>query len=168
MITDHKESGIHLGAYHTVINKRTNTWFCGAAVLSCSVMSDSVTPWTAALQAPLSMGILQQRILEWVAMPSSRGSSQSRDRTQVSCIASRFFTVWATREAQFCGTYFLVHACLVAQYCVTLCNPRDCSLPGSSIHGIFQARILAWVSIPYSRGSSWISGWTCLLLLLHW
>ena len=37
-------------------------------------------------------GILQPRILEWVAFPSSRGSSQPRDRTQVSCIAGRFFT----------------------------------------------------------------------------
>ena len=47
-----------------------------------------VTPWTVAFQASLSMGILQARILEWVAMPSSGGSSQPRDRTQVSCIAS--------------------------------------------------------------------------------
>ena len=46
-----------------------------------------------------SPGILQARILEWVAIPFSRGSSQSRDRTWVSCIAGRFFTVWATREA---------------------------------------------------------------------
>ena len=45
------------------------------------------------------MGILQARILEWVAMPSSRGSSQPRDWTQVSRIAGRFFTVWATRES---------------------------------------------------------------------
>ena len=44
-------------------------------------------------------GILQARILEWVAMPSSRGSSQSRDRTQVSRIAGGFFTIWITREA---------------------------------------------------------------------
>ena len=43
------------------------------------------------------MGILQVRILEWVAMPSSRGSSKPRDRTQVSCFAYRFFTIWATR-----------------------------------------------------------------------
>ena len=57
------------------------------------------TPWTVACQAPLSMWILQARILEWVAMPSSRGSSQPRDRTQVSLIAGRFFTTWATREA---------------------------------------------------------------------
>ena len=43
-------------------------------------------------------GILQARILEWVAFPFSRGSSQPRDGTQVSCIASRFFTSWAIRE----------------------------------------------------------------------
>ena len=58
------------------------------------------TLWTVACQAPLSMGILQARILERVAMPSSRGSSQPRDRPQVSHIAGRFFTSWATREAQ--------------------------------------------------------------------
>ena len=45
-------------------------------------------------------GILQARILEWVAIPFSRGSSQPRARTQVSRIAGGFFTVWATREAQ--------------------------------------------------------------------
>ena len=42
----------------------------------------------------------------------------------------------------------------VAQLCLTLCDPMDCSLPGSSIHGIFQARILEWIAISFSRGSS--------------
>ena len=67
------------------------------AVLSRSVVSDSLWPHGlyAAHQAPLSMGILQARMLEWIAMPSSRGSSQPRDQTQVSCIAGRFFTIWA-------------------------------------------------------------------------
>ena len=46
------------------------------------------------------MGILQARIQEWVVIPSSRGFSQPRDWTQVSRIAGRFFTDWATREAQ--------------------------------------------------------------------
>ena len=58
-------------------------------------MSNSV-----AHQAPLSMGILQARILEWVAMSSSRGSSQPRDWTRVSHTIDRFFTIWAIREAQ--------------------------------------------------------------------
>ena len=42
----------------------------------------------------------------------------------------------------------------VAQSCPTLCNPMDCSLPGSSVHGIFQARVLEWIAISFSRGSS--------------
>ena len=42
----------------------------------------------------------------------------------------------------------------VAQSCLTLCDPTDCSLPGSSVHGILQARILEWVVIPFSKGSS--------------
>ena len=56
-------------------------------------------PWTLACQTPLSMGIVQARILEWAAMPSFRGSSQARDGTQVSRVAGGFYTVWATREA---------------------------------------------------------------------
>ena len=44
--------------------------------------------------------------------------------------------------------------CLVTQSSLTLCNPVDCSLPGSSVHGILQARILEWVAMPSSRGSS--------------
>ena len=51
------------------------------------------TPWTVVCQAPLSMGILQARILEWVALPSSRGSSQDRDGTQVSHVVGKFFTI---------------------------------------------------------------------------
>ena len=42
-------------------------------------------------------------------------------------------------------------AVLVTQLCSTLCDPMDCSLPGSSVHGILQARILEWVAIPFSR-----------------
>ena len=43
---------------------------------------------------------------------------------------------------------------IVAQSCPTLCDPMDCSPPGSSVHGVLQARILEWVAIPFSRGSS--------------
>ena len=52
-------------------------------------------------------GTLQAKILEWVAMPSSRGSSQLRDGTQLSHIAGRFFIIWATKEA--CGVYIYVN-----------------------------------------------------------
>ena len=48
----------------------------------------------------------------------------------------------------------------VTQSCLTLCNPMDCSLPGSSVHGIFQTRILEWATVPFSRGSSQPRDWT--------
>ena len=44
-------------------------------------------------------------------------------------------------------------SCLVVQLSPTLCNPKDCSPPGSSVHGILQAKILEWIAIPFSRGS---------------
>ena len=64
---------------------------------SCSVVSDSLRPRLTGFSV---QRILQARILEWVAVLSSRGSSQPRDRTLVSCISGGFFTSWATREIQ--------------------------------------------------------------------
>ena len=52
----------------------------------------------------------------------------------------------------------IVNVC--SQSCLTLCDPMDCSPPGSSVHGILQARILEWVTISYSRGSSQPRDWT--------
>ena len=60
-------------------------------------------------------GVLQARILEWVAIPLSRGSSSPRDQTRVSCIAGRFSTVWAIREAQI-RYYFLPTFVLIKSY----------------------------------------------------
>ena len=59
---------------------------------SLSIIQLFAYTWIAARQAPLSMGILHVGRLEWVAIPCSRGSSQPRGRTQVSCIVGRFFT----------------------------------------------------------------------------
>ena len=52
----------------------------------------------------------------------------------------------------------------VARLCLTLCDSRDLSPPGSSVHEILQARILEWVAISFSRGSSWPRDWTWGLL----
>ena len=57
-------------------------------------------PMDCSLPGSSVHGILQARILEWVAISSFRGSSRPRDQTQVSCIAGRFFTIWATKEAE--------------------------------------------------------------------
>ena len=77
-------------------------------------------------------GILQARIQEWVALPSSRGSSQPRDWTRVSCFAGRFFTVWVTREAESKSESE------VAQSCPTLCDPMDCKSAGVDCHFLLQ------------------------------
>ena len=55
---------------------------------------------------------------------------------------------------------FLKSESEVAQSCPTLCDPMDGSLSGSSFHGIFQARILEWIAISFSRRSSWPRDWT--------
>ena len=68
---------------------------------SSSVVSDSCNPMDCSLPSSSLHGILQARILEWVAVSSSRGSSQPRDQTWVFCIAGRLFTNWATREPMF-------------------------------------------------------------------
>ena len=61
---------------------------------------------------------------------------------------------------QLCSFYILAKWSEVAQSCPTLCDPMDCSLPSSSTHGIFQARILEWVAISFSRWPSRPRDWT--------
>ena len=119
-----------------------------------------VNPWTRAWPGFSVHRILQARILEQVASPSSRGFSWPRDWTWVSHIIGRFFSIWATEEeafyqhSQWLKNYLCHVLCLVAQWCQILCDPVDCSPPGSSVHGVSTARILEWVAMPSSRGSS--------------
>ena len=73
------------------VKSLSSVWLCNP--MNCSLPGSSVH------------GILQARILEWVAISFSRGSSQPRDRTQVSRIGSRHFNCWATREPYWRGVY---------------------------------------------------------------
>ena len=88
-------------------------------------------------------GILQARILEWVAFLFSRGSTQPRDGTQVSHIPGGFF--------------LFVCCCLVTKYVQLFCNPMHCSLPGLYVHGTSQARILEWVAISFSSAGQFFT-----------
>ena len=62
----------------------------------------------------------------------------------------------------------LCFCCLVAKSSLSLCDPMDCSLPGSSVQGIYQARKLQWVAIPFSRTSLWSRDQTCVSCLGSW
>ena len=73
--------------------------------------------------------------------------------------------LWSDRKLHIC-------CCLVTKLCLNLLHPHGCSPPGSSVHGISQARILEWVAIS-SRGSWQLGNWTCISLLAgeffcHW
>ena len=84
------------------IKKQCNVWKVKVLVTQlCPILFD---PLDCSPPGSFVYGILQARILQWVAYPFSRGSSQPRDQTWVSCIAGRFFTIWATWEAP-CNVY---------------------------------------------------------------
>ena len=90
-------------------------------------------------------GILQTRILEWVAMPSSRGSSGPKDLTCISCVGRWILYHWATWEAHGPSCCY----CSAAKSCLTLCNPMNCSTPGFPVlhylPEVFQTHV-HWVS----------------------
>ena len=109
-------------------------------------------------------GILQARTLEWVAIFFSRGSSQPRDWTSVSCVlwilhlqmGSLLLAPPGTRiKSEYTHTHTHTHThlcCLLLSHVWLFCDPMDYSSPGSSVHGISQVRILEWVAISFSRG----------------
>ena len=130
-------------------------------------------PMDCSLPGSSVQGVLQARILEWVAIPSSRGSSQPRDQTHVSCGScigrSGFLTTKATWESlvitvrakllqlgpTLCDPIVITAAAKSLQSCPTLCDPIDGSPPGSPVPGILQARTLEWVVISFSNAWKW-------------
>ena len=124
-----------------LLNHIKDACMCAQSVQSCPTLC---TPIDCSQPGPSAHGIFQAITVKWVAMPSSRGSSKPRGRTQVSCTAGRFITTSTTWEAPYQGWSGM----LVTQSCLTVCSPMDCSSPGFSVHGILQARILEWVVIP--------------------
>ena len=79
-------------------------------------------------------GILQARILKWIAISFSRGSSWPRNQAWVSCVADKFVAHWATREALRCQVFLIWLQFSSAQLCLILWDPMDCSMPGLPVH----------------------------------
>ena len=108
----------------------------------------------------------------WIKMHALSGFTLNNHKFQKSCKYNmkNFFSfelleswpyVPSFWNTSVCISYKQVHNLLkqeseseVAQSCPTLCDPMGCSLPGSSVHGIFQAMVLEWIAISFSRGSS--------------
>ena len=98
------------------------------------------TPWTVAHQAPPSMGFSRQEYWSGLPFPSPGDLPNPGIEPRSPALEVK----WSE----------------VTQPCPTLCDPVDCSPPGSSIHGILQARILEWGAVSFSRGSSQPRDWT--------
>ena len=124
--------------------------------LQCSCLENPRDGWAAVY------GVAQSRTgLTWLSSSSSSSSSSSI----LHYLLGNLKPSWSFRNAKcyilkvLYMLYELMLLCIseseIAQSCLALCDPMDCSLPGSSIHGISQARILEWVAISSSRGSSW-------------
>ena len=101
---------------------------------SCPILCD---PMDCGLPDSSVHGILQTRILEGVAIPFSRGSSQPRGCTHVSCTAGRFFTVLATRESES----------EITQSCPTLCDPWTVAYQAPPSMGFFRQEY--WSGLPF-------------------
>ena len=117
---------------------------------SLSVVSDPLWPHGMVL------GILQARILEWVAFPFSRGSSQPRGQTQVSCTADWFFTSWATREAR---EYWSGHS---------IPSPADLRDPGIKPGSPAIASWATYVWVVFCRSVAKLCAWVlCIIYMVH-
>ena len=109
-------------------------------------------------------------------LPSGRWRKEEGDRNEIRCwkslssLSLRFtplFFSWISAPGLVANIikFFTRYVCLCAkslQLCPTLCDPMNCSLPGSSVHGILQERILEWVAMSSSRGSSQTRDQTCV------
>ena len=119
-VIEKEQAGMLLGCWRCSVSCSGRWWKIKVlAAQSCPILCD---PMDCSPSGSSVQGILQARILKWVAIPFSRGSSWSADWTWVSCIAGRFFTVWATREAtavsfviySWCLFFFHAFLCLCA------------------------------------------------------
>ena len=138
---------------------------CESESESRSVVSDSL--WPYGLYSPWNSLGLNTRVGS-LSLLQGIFPTQESNRGLLRCR-------WILYQLSYRGRPHLpkLCCCLVAKPCQTLCNPMVCSPPGSSVHGISQARILEWVTISFSRGSSRPRDWTCIScigkqILYHW
>ena len=103
-------------------------------------------PWTVAYQAPRSTGFSRQKYWSGLPLPSPEDLPDPGIEPGSPALLADALPSEPPKKSQSESE--------VAQLCPTLCIPMDCSLPGSSVHGIFQARVLEWAAISFSSLSS--------------
>ena len=117
---------------------------CFSRVRLCDPIDSS--PWGCPVP-----GILQARTLEWVAISFSN-ARKWKVKVKLLSRVRLLATPWTSAHQAPPSMGFSKQECWSrVPLCPTLCDPMDCSLPGSSVHGILQARILKWIAISFSR-----------------
>ena len=119
--------------------------------------ASSATPWTVTCQIPLSMGFPRQEYWSGWPFPSPGDLPYPGIKFVSLALAGGFFTTEPP------GKPLVSFSVVVGQPCPNLCDPMGCSLPGFSVHGILQARILECLAISFSRRPSWPRDWTWVL-----
>ena len=109
----------------------------------CSVMSNFLRPHSEAHQVPLSMEFSRQEYWSGLSFPNSGDLPNTRMEPVSPAFAGKFLTTESPAAAA-----------KSLQSCPTLSYPMDCSPPGSSVHEIFQARILEWVAVSFPMASA--------------
>ena len=104
--------------------------YCCLIIKSCLILCD---PMDCGQPGSSVHGISHTRILKWVVISFSKGSSKPTDWISISCTGRQIPYCWATREAHIC-VYICVQFSSVAQSCPTLCDPINCSTPGLAVH----------------------------------
>ena len=158
-------------------------WFSSvqfSSVQSLSHVGLFATPWIAAHQASQATNhcgagnwctksalTICMSPLQHTTAPTS-ANYHLQAQTSLFCVGTKLKSTWMSYlfniikgkmdTQSSCKTFPIFHVsyglCSVTQSCPTLCDPMDCSPPGSSVHGIVPARILEWVAMPFSRASS--------------
>ena len=131
----------------SLLMKKLSEW-----VKSLSHVRLFATSWTVACQTCHSMGFSRQEY--WSGLPCPPPADLPDPGIEpvslmFPALTGGFFTTSTTYNS-----FSFAVLCLVTQSCLTLCDPMNCSLPDSSVHGILQARILEWVAMPSSSRSS--------------
>ena len=146
-------SAPHWGALSHLVHQKE--WTAFSSSLWSKVTSENSTPFL-----PKSEVMKSKRSKYWPHDPSPKLIHASAN------VASSL--------RRFTNIFTFICPCVHAkslQSCLTLCDPVNCSLPGSSVHRILQARILEWVAVPSSRGSSQTRAWThfsCVSCIGRW
>ena len=127
-------------------------------------------PWTEEPGRLQPMG-LQRVGHDWACSKVNSPNFQMRKLkprvpSLIKWVQGQYLLFWGLNWNNRCRMLHILYSmyiyccCLITKSCLILCDPMDCSPPGSFIYGIFQARILEWIAIPFSRGSSQPRDWT--------